>query len=501
MKALLLVSLFLCLLVNSGMAQKKVEIIQSNSLDYDFHIADAQRLVGDVILKYGEVKLFCDSAYKYENQDFDAFGNIRIIQGDSLNLRGQSLRFTMEDKIARMRDNIVLTDKDITLTTEFLDYNLDTEQAYYYNGGKMVSNTNQNVLVSETGYYDTVSETLYFRKNVELNNPEYKVWSDTLKYHPLSEKAFFFGPTNIESNKTKIYCENGWYDTRKEICQFNKNATIHSGANILAGDSIYYDGELGIGEVFRNVSISDTTSKYRITGNYGWHHRDEEKSFVTGHALMTQAMDQDSLFLHADTLRAVPDTLSMKRIIAYNHARFFKTDLQGKADSLIYLQSDSTIYFYKDPVLWSDENQLSGDSIRIKTFQGKIDKLILNGHAFIISEVAPEKYNQIKGRNMDGVFRENKLRLVYVNGNGQTVYQATEIDENGQTKVVGLNKVDCSNVRISINENQIDKISFINNPSGKLVPKQLTEEDDNFLEGFQWQIESRPLSVEDLFKD
>jgi len=491
----------MCWAASTIVGQKKVEIIQSNSLDFDFHVADAQRLIGNVILKYGEVKLYCDSAYKYENQDFDAFGNIRIVQGDSLNLRGKSLRFTSADKIARMRDNVVLQDKDITLTTEFLDYNLDTEQAYYYNGGKMLSRSNQNVLTSATGYYDTVSEMLFFRKDVELTNPEYQVWSDTLKYNPISEKAFFFGPTNIKSDNTTIYCENGWYDTKKEICQFNKNAVINSGANILSGDSIFYDGEQGFGEVFRNVAISDTTSKYLITGNYGWHHRDNETSFVTGDALMTQAMDQDSLYLHADTLRAMPDTLQLKRIVAYKNARFFKSDLQGKADSLIYLQSDSTIYFYNNPILWSEENQLSGDSIRIKTFEGKIDKLVLNGNSFIISEVVPGKFNQIKGRNMDGIFRENKLKFVLVKGNGQTVYYPTETDENDKIRAVGLNKVDCSDLRITIEENAIQQISFINNPSGKLVPNNLLEEGDEFLEGFLWEIQSRPKSVEDLFKD
>ena len=499
MKTSLLILTFLISLISLG--QKKVEIIQSNSLDFDAQVADAQRLVGDVILQYGDVRLFCDSAYKFENDDFDAFGKVRIAQGDSLTLLGKSLKFTASDRIARMREDIVLSDKDIVLNTEFLDYNLDSKQAYYYNGGKMVSRLNQNVLTSQTGYYDAVSKNLHFRKEVELVNPEYTVWSDTLKYNPSTEKAFFFGPTTIHSAETVIYCENGWYDTRREICQFNRHARISSGSNILSGDSIYYDGERGFGEVFRNVSISDTTSNYRITGNYGWHERDSERSFVTGEALMTQAMDKDSLFLHADTLRAAPETPDFKRITAYRSARFFKSDLQGKADSLVYLQSDSTIYFYKEPVLWSDENQLTGDSIRIKTFEGKIDKLVLNGNAFIVSEVAPDKFNQIKGRNMNGVFRENKLRTVYVNGNGQTIYYPTEVLEDKSVKVVGLNKVDCSDIRISILDNKIEKIAFINLPSGKLVPNSMVVPEDLRLEGFGWYSNLRPGSVDDLFKD
>lgn len=482
-------------------AQKKVEVLQSDDLIFDANVADAQRLVGNVILRYGEVIMYCDSAYKFSNDDFDAFGNIRIIQGDSLKLFGKSLKFNAEDRVARLRDNIRMTDKDMVLTTEFLDYNLETEQAYYFNGGRMVSQSNENVLTSETGYYDSRTENLFFKKNVNLKNPEYEVNSDTLRYHPKSEIAYFFGPTEIESDNTTIYCENGWYNTNREICQFNKNAVITSGANILRGDSIFYNGETGFGEVFRNVSISDTTSEYEITGNYGWHERDTEVSFVTGRALMTQAMEEDSLFLHADTLKALPDTLNLKKILAYRGVRFFKSDLQGKSDSLSYQQSDSTIYFYQDPVLWSDNNQLTGDSIQIRTFKGKIEKLFLNGNAFIISEVVPGKYNQIKGRTMDGNFRENKLREVLVSGNGQTIYYPVEEEKGKAPKPIGLNTVDCSDIRIGITDNKISKIVFITLPSGKLMPKKDVVEEDTRLPGFRWEAGNRPDSVEDLFLD
>jgi lipopolysaccharide export system protein LptA len=482
-------------------AQKTVEIVRSNSLDFDSQIADAQRLIGNVVLKSGETLMYCDSAYLFSNDDFDAYGMVRIVQGDSLNLSGNSLKFSAADGIARLRDNIRMTDREMILTTDFLDYNLETEIAYYFNGGKIVSTQNENLLNSETGYYDSRSENLFFRKDVQLVNPEYTVECDTLRYVPATELSYFYGPTTIRSEDTRIYCENGWYNTKKEICQFRKNAEIISGANILRGDSIFYNGELGYGEVFENVSITDTTSEYIISGDFGWHDRNTENSLVTGHALLTQAMDEDSLFLHADTLRAIPDSMDSKRILAYRDVRFFKSDLQGRSDSLAYRQHDSTIYFYFDPVLWSTNNQLTGDSIRIRTFKGKVDRLYLNGNAFIISEVVEGKYNQIKGRDMDGRFRENELREVLVKGNGQTIYYPTEEKEDGSVKPVGLNTVDCSDIRIELQDQNISRIIFINQPSGQLLPQREVVEEKTKLEGFRWESDGRPQSVEDLFKD
>lgn len=482
-------------------AQNTVEIISSNSLDFDSKVADAQRLIGNVVLKSGETFMFCDSAYLFSNDDFDAYGRVRIVQGDSLNLAGKNLKFTEADRTARLRENIRMTDKEMVLTTDFLDYNLDTEIAYYFNGGRITSSQNENVLNSETGYYDSRSENLFFRNNVRLVNPEYTVECDTLRYVPQTELSYFYGPTTIRSEDTKIYCENGWYNTKKEICQFEKNAEVISSANILRGDSIYYNGELGYGEVFENVSISDTTSEYIITGDFGWHDRNSENSLVTGHALLTQMMKEDSLFLHADTLRAIPDSMDSKRILAYRDVRFFKSDLQGRSDSLAYRQYDSTIYFYHDPVLWSTNNQLTGDSIRIRTAEGKVDRLYLNGNAFIISEVVEGKYNQIKGRDMDGEFRENELRQVLVMGNGQTIYYPTEENEDGSIKPVGLNTVDCSDIRIELKNKKISRIIFINNPSGQLLPASEVLEEKTKLEGFRWESQGRPKSVEDLFTD
>lgn len=305
------------------------------------------------------------------------------------------------------------------------------------------------------------------------------------------------GPTKILSEGTEIYCENGWYDSRTEICQFNKNASVSSEQNILSGDSIYYDGKRGFGEVFGNVEIRDTTNKYTITGSYGWHEQQTEKSLVTGDARMIQEFENDSLFLHADTLQALPDGVEFRKVLAHHNVRFFKPDLQGKSDSLAFSGRDSMIYFFGDPVLWSQSNQLTADSIRIRSFDGTIDKLFMKGNAFIVSEALPERYNQIKGREMTGIFIENELRKVYVNGNGETIYFPENEDGTAQEK--GINKVECSDIIVEVDDNTLQRIVFQIKPSGSLKPKSQINPEDRELKGFIWRSSERPTSALDLY--
>lgn len=484
----------------SAQVKPVVTVVDADQLLFEKNVIDAQRLLGSVVLKYGDVFLRCDSAHLFASQDFDAFGKVRINQGDTLHLSGDLLHFNKATSIANMRDNIRLKNDEMTLTTDFLDYNMDQNLASFWNGGKIVSTENKNTLTSESGTYDVNSARFHFRKNVVLQNPEYTVHADTLIYGDKVERAWFKGPTTIDSKDAKIYCENGWFDTLTQMCQFNENAHISSGATTMAGDSISYNGQTGSGEVFCNVVIQDTTSNYVISGDYGWHSETEGKSFVTKRALMTQVFDTDSLTLHADTLMALTDTLGMQTIHAYHGVRFFKPDLQGIADSLTYSEKDSLLTLYRNPIVWSDENQITGDTIQLLTYDGKIQKLFVHKNSFVASEAAPGKYNQIKGLTLVGSFVDNRLQRIDVNGNGQVVYFPLD-GKSADPKTIGVNNAACSNLSIYVEDNKIQRVSMINAPSGALHPNSLANKEDKELQGFSWNSQLRPRSIGDLFKN
>lgn len=476
----------------------KVDLKNANTLEFDKkYNKDIQRLIGNVIFKLDSTYLYCDSAYHYiDVKRIDAFSNVHIRQGDTLDIYGDTLIFNGETNIAEIHGHVEMIDDEMILTTDHLKYDLNTEKAYYYTGGKIVDTRNQ--LTSLIGEYFADVKEFYFKKDVVFTNPSYIMYSDTLKYDTKTEIAYFYGPTTIEGDENYIYCENGWNDSKSGISQFKKNAyllNLEDGSK-LKGDSLYYDRNLGMGKAFDNVVVTDTLQKMIIEGAYGQYNEISNISFVTGNAMLTQYDEYDSLFLHADTLLAISDSIDTNRVVfAYHKVRFYKTDLQGMCDSLVYTFSDSVIRMYYAPVLWSDINQLYADSIWIKTGGGQIESIHLTNVAFIISQDDTAKFNQIKGDYITGIFQDNELVKVLVKNRSQTVYYLRDDDE----ALIGVNTTLSDDVVIFIEDNEISGITYIKNPDAIIYPIAELPKEKQYLKDFKWLDSYRPKQKEDIF--
>lgn len=500
-------------------AQKttKIEILNANTLEYEERDGEnVKRLIGDVKLKHDDALMFCDSAYIYSaNNTMDAYGHVRINQGDSLRLFGDSLKYDGNTKIAILRGDIRLINNDVTLTTNHLDYNRTDNVAYYYAGGRMVNQKENNTLTSEQGYYYANGEAFYFKENVVLVNPDYKIEADTLNYNSSSEIVNFLGPTTITSDENFIYTENGWYNTVNNKSKFYDNAYLYSDDRIIEGDTLYYDREAGFGEIICNGTITDTIEDIIIKGDVAHLFELQDSAMITQEALMMQLFKDDTLYMHADTFKISSkiieqttadtsgggiDTMrydTVRTLYAYNHAKFYKKDMQGKADSIIYNFSDSTVNFHHNPVIWSKENQITADFIYLLMLDGEIDQMYMNNNAFVLSKVdsVSEKYNQIKGKNMVGRFKEDELRKINVYQNSETVYYA--LDSEG--KYIGVNKLRGSDMLVLLKDNEIETITFIKSPDGELKPLKEVVKQDVELKGMNKRFSEQPQNMFDVF--
>lgn len=500
-----LLSFLLFILPLFGLAQegKQVKILNADEWVFDDDVAEnAQRLLGNVRFQHNDVLMNCDSAYMFSDNKIKAFGHVHIRQGDTLDIHSDLLDYDPDTRLAQLSGNVRLQNPDMVLTTELLDYDMQQKVAFYYTGGQIVNRSESNELFSKKGAYHSQSRSFYFSDSVRLNNPDYVVATDTLRYNTATEVSYFLGPSTIVQDSSLIYCENGWYDSKQDISRFEHNAYIIYKDQRLEGDSLYYDRNIGLGEVFGNVQITDTVNNLMINGDLGQYNEKNDISWVTGHAMMTQMFSEDSLFLHGDTLISIPDsTKEFRSIRAYNGVRFFKPDMQGKCDSLIWSEADSTIRMYNAPVLWSEQNQIVGEFIDLRIFDGAIDKLYIQNSAFIISQADSTRFNQIKGRNMTGFFRGNDLYKVLVQGNGQTLYYAVEESKDtlAPNKILGVNWAECSNILIFIGESEIDRISFLTKPNMTLYPDHKLPDNKKELEDFRWEVGLRPLRKADIF--
>lgn len=485
--------------VLSGQKPTRVKIIDADELRFDKRLgANIQRLIGSVVLQHDSTFLYCDSAHVNElTNSFKGFGHVRIKSSDTLNIYSDFLNYEGNTKVAELQHNVRLVDSRATLTTQHLWYDRKNRIAYYTTGGKIVDST--NILTSLKGYYYTDLQEAYFKDQVELTNPDYIMQTDTMLYHTETEVSTFFGPTTITSDENLIYCENGWYDTRLNKSQFNKNAYFLTSEQKLEGDSLYYDRNLDFGKAYKNVVLTDSVQDMMILGNYGEFRRAEGFSYITDSATAVMIDKKDSLFLHSDTLWIHFDKdQNVEFLFAYYHAKFYRRDMQGKCDSLVYKFADSTIFLFKEPVLWSEKNQLTADSIWIAMANKQIDSLALINSAFIISmddTLTASTFNQIKGKTMVGYFRDNQMKKVKIFGNAESVFYVRE--EEGA--LMGINKTSSSDMTIYLSDNEVKAITPIKDVEAHMYPDAEFPEEERKLKNFIWIEGARPKNKLDIY--
>jgi lipopolysaccharide export system protein LptA len=546
--------------------KKKVEILHSDDLSYNANIvANAQRLLGHVNITVDGALMWCDSLYSYENNTIDAFGNVHIVRGDTLNMYADFINYNGNSKLAKARRNVKLIDNKMTLTTDSLDYSMLNDLASYMYSGTVQDST--NVLTSVVGLYYVNEKKAYFKTNVDGVTEDYKIKSDTLVYFTTTKKVMIEGPTHIFNEKDTLYAESGMYDSMKGYATLTKNPLIWNAKQKVKADSIYYNKHNGKGRAMGHANLEDFENRIIVRGNMVQYNDLTKIASSTDSAVLIQYSEQDSLYLHADILETMPDTIKAKKtgtdkikasskklsenlaktdttasspalktpeletlladtlatdslknqlvtpeivatdsipadtaknarlVLAYHRVRFYRKDFQGKCDSLAYWSKDSTIQLYKDPVIWSDNNQITADYIEMINRTKDPDEIIMKNDAFIIAmEDDSLRFNQIKGKNMTGFVRNNQLYKIDVNGNGQSNYYARD-----KTGIIGLNKAESSNITIYMNKGKVKKIAFIKSPDGELKPLGELEDADKLLPGFKWQAEIRPKNKEDIF--
>jgi lipopolysaccharide export system protein LptA len=488
---------FFFFLSSSAFSQKKtkLEIINSELTIYDASTnPDMRRLLDSVIFKHNTTTMFCDSAWHYFKENkFEAFGNIHINKNDSLHLYGNHLDYIGNEGIALISGDIIIRDNTMTLWTDKVSYNLDNNIAYYNNGATIINKDNK--LVSKKGKYYSSSNKLEFKTDVELINPDYIIESDTLIFNTQTEIAYFFGPTDINSDSNFIYCENGWYNTKTDKSRFSKNAYLENEEQKLFGDSLIYDRKIGYGLALNNISIIDTTNNFIIKGQKAELFEKNDSSIITLDPLFIILLEEDSLFLHSDTIVAKENIYGENEIKASTGVKFYNEDIQGKCIRLYYNHSDSTIKMQGSPILWSDEYQMTADSITVKLKDNNIDKLLLIDNSFIVSSPFTDFYDQIKGKSIIGYFVRNKMKNINVFGNGQVTY--TLQDE--QDKISGINTVSCSFMNIDIDKNKINRISFQDKPESIIYPTNELPLEWKKLNGFVWRKNERVNNKNDIW--
>ncbi|PKA96886.1 OstA-like protein [Flavobacteriaceae bacterium MAR_2009_75] len=446
--------------------------------------------------------LWCDIAIYYQKENrLRALGNVRLQQGDSIELTSGKINYDGETKLAKAFENVLLEAEQqsgpVTLRTDTLYFDRESQESYYNSSGTVVDST--NTLTSEIGRYFMEVNKYQFLDSVHIENPEYTLDSEQLDYYTTSKNAYMYGPSTITGEAYKIYCERGFYDTKVESGYGIKNTRIDYNNRIIEGDSVYFDKAREFASATNNIVVTDTVNNGVIRAHYAEVFKAKDSVFATKRAVSISLVEQDSLYMHGDTLMV---TGKPKNRIsrAFRNAKFYKTDLSGKCDSLHFSEKTGVTQLIKNPVIWNGENQMTGDSIHLisnlKT--EKMDSLKVINNAFIVSldSISKTGYNQAKGKDLFGKFVDNELKVIDLIKNTEVIYYMYNDDE-----LIGIDKTICSKIRITMANNDVEDLTFTTDPDGDIFPERELPVDSRKLKGFVWRGDERIKTMEDIFDE
>lgn len=479
---------------------KRVYLVHADVLHYDeYKNRDAQILNGHVHFTHAGARLYCDSAYFYEQTNsFEAFGHVKMYQGDTLSLFSDYAFYDGNDQMAEARNNVVLKNRKMTLYTDSLNFDRLYDNAYFFEGGKMVDQG--TTLTSDWGEYNTKTKMAVFNYDVKMRNKKFYLTTDTLYYDTNLSMAHIVGPSDITSGSSHIYSEQGYYDTKLERARLMNRSVLNNKGKQLIGDSVYYDSKSGLSKAFRNVIYTDSVNKNQLTGEYGEYHEETGYALFTDSAVAIDYSQKDSLFMHADTFKVFTyniNTDSVYRMIhAYNHVRAYRIDVQAVCDSLVYNSQDSCMTMYRDPMVWNMRQQLIGDKILVFMKDSVIDHAHVTGDAFSIEQLPDSvNYNQISSKEMFAFFENGKMKQAQAKDNVLVIYFP---EDEADSTLIGLNYTETSELHIFMENGKMQKI-WMPKAEGTLYPMSQIPPDKKKLPGFAWYDYIRPISKSDIF--
>ena len=481
-------------------AKSKVYLLHSDVLkkSKDNPDPNAQILVGDVVFRHDSIYMYCDSACFYEKTNsLEAFDNVKMVQGDTLFLYGDYLFYDGNTQIAQVRNNVRMENRTTTLTTDSLNYDRVANLGYFFDGGTLMDE--ENVLTSDWGEYSPSTKESVFNYEVKLVNPQFVLTSDTLRYNTATKIANIVGPSDIDSEENHIYSELGYYYTQQGQAELLNRSVLTNEGKQLTGDSLFYDRNRGFGEAFRNVEFVDTIGKNMLTGDYCYYNQLTSYAFATDKAMAVDFSQGDSLFIHADTLQMYTfnfDTDSVFREArAFHKVRFYRTDVQGVCDSLVFSSKDSCLTMYRDPILWNKNQQLLGEEIMIYMNDSTIDWAHIENQALSVERIDSVNYNQVTGKEMKAFFKGGEMRQVDVIGSVRLVYYPMEKDST----LLGMNVSETSQLNMFLENRKLKKMIMSPKSNGTLYPMSQIPPAKAKLDNFAWFDYVRPLSKEDIF--
>ena len=482
-------------------------------------------LFGDVVLVNNDKKLFTNKMNYNLNTKIATYNTKATLDNGKSQLTSKRGQYNVSTSEAFFKEQVLVVDKDFEMKTDTLNFDAkkniatflaptliylrDTTQFYTEKGFYDMQNNNaaftqtpqyqkkNQIATADTMLYDGKTAIITLKGKAFTKDSDRQATANTIRYNRRTEESQLEGKARYVDEKQNIVSDTIIYKPKNKTYITRGRSKIVNEAQILEADLVDFDSKDSIGIAVGNVFWQDTVSKTTLRCEKMQY--DQRKDFIKaggGRPLMSSLVENDTLWLRADTIITFKQkqTDTARSLIAYYKVRMYKKNFQSVCDSLFYSEKDSIFRLFKDPIVWSDTSQLTGDTMRILMKNKKIDRVFLKNNAFILNSTDEFFYNQIKGREITAEFDGDDLRRMFVEGNAESVYYVLD-DKQAYSSV---NKMICSRMLVMFGDNKVDGIKFYTKPTATMFPMKQADHDGLKMKGFRWEKKRRPKNQSDL---
>jgi lipopolysaccharide export system protein LptA len=514
-----------------------IVIIQGDSMkifgDTLYYSGDSlvAKLTGKVLLKNNDKELTTKKLdYDVKNKIAAYDVGARLKQKKSI-LISRKGHYDLNRENIKFYGNVSVKDPEFKLKTDSIEYDSKNRIAYFI--APTYIDQDSSKIYCESGYYNIKNGSASFSKNMKHIRGQRIATADKLEFfddqktYILSGNAEFTEEDKYAAGDTIIYNEkskqstlignNATYKSKEQTAQgkiliYNEKddsffsigrSTIVDDNISITGNNTQYSKNSGVGNARGDVVFIDTTADYEIRSAYMDFNKNEDYLLSYGDSTKNLNVifysENDTTYIGSDTLKMVRmirengDTI--KLIKFFNNVRIYGTDFQSIADSLVHIPIDSIYHMFGNPVLWSENSQISGDTISIMIKKSGIEKLYARNSGFINNLIMKNLYNQIQGTRINAYFEDDTLRKMDIDGNAESIYNM----EDDARKLTGTVKTVCSSISFSFMDNKINNIKFFSDVKSNLTPIKQEIQNPQRLSGFKWLSDLRPQNKDDLW--
>ena len=433
--------------------------------------------------------------------------------------------------------NVEITNPKYNITSKELTYNMNSKVVRFL--AESVINTDNSTITTSNGSFDSKNSNAVFNTRTTIENENQIIIGNKITYNDQSGNASASGNVIVEDlkNDSKLFSDKAEYNKQTGAGKAIGNVLIEQegGSKTLTSNQVDFNKKNGYYKAIGKVIFIDNVQHSKLLAGMVEYNDNSKFMIATMYPKLISVNEGDSLFMRADTMmslrfkdkndlkkivtstkktkeltygynllfadstyKSIDDAPEPKLIIANRNVKMYSDSLQSVSDSLSYSEVDSMFRLYKNPIMWSKQQQANADTIYLKTNKNKLAEVNLLVNSLLISSSKYENvYDQVAGNYVNAYFVNNEIDHVFVNQNAESLYYAKDDKE----EYIGVNKAESSSMDVFFVEKELDHIVMHANPNGVFLPIDKLTQSDKFLGSFKLLTERKPTSKAEILND